>query len=367
MNTHIVSFIFGGAFIWTGFLSAGAEAISSTTHPLVIPNEYVNYQRLGMTAQDLQFVSNATPAEIDKLLVELHKLVPPDSDWFKYGAVDANPNKTSARKLYLLADNGVRFSKEQIDVLLRGLDNPEAGVVQDVRTAMVQIFGISFVKGEDWIYKPEEIRRPYKEAWKKFWRQNRDRYGQNLPLVINDLCINAQMLTNSGSPSVAITITNYGDADWKIHAEVSGHLTGKPDEIELPIWPITLYIDGRGEAPIIPAAYSARWNPRRLTQSEFANLPDRPVHLDRVTIHAGESYFYVMKLGEAFPQLNNPRYTNLVVRYSYGLYGNNKDEPVWRGELRSQSISIGLHVEQASHSATSGASKTNQLPSALRK
>jgi hypothetical protein len=69
--------------------------------------------------------------------------------------------------------------------------------------------------------------------------------------------------------------------------------------------------------------------------SERASLPDRPAHLDRVLIPAGQVYTYTMNAAQAFPRVNLLAATNVIVRYKYGLWNTHTNEPLWRGELRS--------------------------------
>jgi len=291
-----------------------------------------------MTTQELAAVRDAGPTYIDRLLNDLHKHIPEYADWLRRGVINENPNKASAQNLHRLADNYIAFTKEHLDLIVKGLDHADPGVVQEINVTLVQTFGIWFVEGEDWVYKSEEIRRPHKEAWRKFWNQNRDRYGKNLPWVINDLSMEAQVVTNGVDKCVEITITNHGETEWRVYTEVAGRLDpNKPREPGGWEGPFSLFTDGREERPIMPAAYF--FPPRAMSLAERAALHDRPAHLDRLTIPAGKSYTYVMKLTESFPQLNNrPAYTNLVVRYAYGLYGTHKENAVWRGELRSLPI-----------------------------
>jgi hypothetical protein len=320
---------------------AAEESVPSTSARF-IPDIYIQYQRSGMTTQELVSVRNADSNYINKLLEDLHKYIPEYAGWLQRGVINENPNLTSAHMLQLLADNSVPFTKEQIDLIVTGLDHADSGVIKQIETTLVQLFGISFIEGENnWPYKSEEIRQPYTETWKKFWKQNRDRYCKGLPWVLNDLSLTAQIVTNGTDRYVAITITNIGETDWRVYTEVVGRLTpGKPPEHGLPEWPFSIFVDGHEEHPVIPTAYNWYYSPHVIGLLEN-QTNGRPAHLDRITLPSAKSYTYVLKLAEAFPQLNNrPAYTNLIVRYQYGLYGTHKDEPVWRGELRSQPIPV---------------------------
>ena len=132
---------------------------------------------------------DAGPAYIDNLVQDLHKHIP------RGGVIHDNPNMRRAFRLGRLADNDIHFSKEQIDGIVSALDNPDPTVAEILESALTQVFGISFVNdkyGFAQFHTSEKVRSVYRAAWQKFWKQNRDRYGRNLPLIINDLSLDAQ-------------------------------------------------------------------------------------------------------------------------------------------------------------------------------
>jgi hypothetical protein len=320
--------------VLSGYCIVGAQDISSNGPPRFIPGSYSHYTKMGMSAQGLENLHNAGSNYVDNLLKEL--------------PLRFNNSLT----LHQLGDNGVIFSREQVDLLFENFVHPgqtnigeQQWAQEQIRETVCNIFGIMFSDGaNNWPFKSEEIRRPYLETWAKFWVQNRARYGKELPLVINDLSLAAKMVTNDNDGCVEITVHNHGIVDWKFFTEVAGRIQSK--EAQNPNtgtdyhWPgFSIYADGHEERPEIPAAYYGFYmGPHDMTMPS----PDsgRPVHLDRITIPQGRSYVYTMKLKEAFPQLSDRHYTNLVVRYQYGFYGTHKDDAVWRGELRSMPINL---------------------------
>ncbi|MGA3178765.1 MAG: hypothetical protein ABSF38_00325 [Verrucomicrobiota bacterium] len=320
--------------VLSGCSIVGAQEISSNSPPRFIPGSYSGYVQIGMNAQEWETFHKAGSNYVDNLLKDLPA------------------HFYNAYTLHQLGDNGVTFSREQVDLLFENLVHPgQTNVVdqqwaeEQIRETVCNIFGISFFEGENnWPTKPEEIRRPYTETWEKFWLQNRARYGKELPLVINDLSLAAKMVANDNDEGVEITIHNHGSVDWKFFTEVAGRIQSK--EAQNPNtggsdyhWPgFSIYADGHEERPEIPAAYYGFY----MGPHDSMPSPDsgRPVHLDRIMIPQGQSYVYTMKLKEAFPQLSDRHYKNLVVRYQYGLYGTHKDDAVWRGELRSMPINL---------------------------
>jgi hypothetical protein len=323
----------GVVLLW--LFICGAQEISSNSPPRFIPGSYSRYGQIGMNAQEWETFHNAGSNYVDNLLKEL-----PAKFYNSY-------------TLHQLGDNGVTFSREQVDLLFENLVHPgqtnvgeQPWAEEQIKETVCNIFGIIFSDGaNNWPFRPEEIRRPYTETWEKFWVQNRAGYGKGLPLVINDLSLAAKMVTNDSHECVEITIHNHGFVDWKFFTEVAGRIQSKeaqnPNNTESDYhWPgFSIYADGHEERPEIPAAYYRFYmGPHDMTMPS----PDsgRPVHLDRITIPQGQSYVYAMKLNEAFPQLSDRHYTNLVVRYQYGLFGTHKDDAVWRGELRSMPINL---------------------------
>ena len=103
-------------------------------------------------------------------------------------------------------------------------------------------------------------------------------------------------------------------------------------------WPLSILIGKRTAEPILPAAYRFP-SPILRLGPQPAVLPDRVAHLETVTIPAGKSYRYTMKLAEAFPKLHLGGDVKIVVQYSH-TYVVRKDDPVWRGELRSLPIAL---------------------------
>ena len=323
----------GAAALW--FCTSGAQPISSNAPSRFIPGLYSSYLKWTMNAQELQAFHKAGSNYVDKLLTEL-------------------PLKPiNAYTLHQIGDNGIKFSKEQIDLLVANLvrspwpaESDKLVAEEQIRETLCNIFGIRFFvdgEGNGGGNHPEEFRRPYNETWQKFWLQNRGRYGSELPLVINDLSLAAKLLTNGVDEGVEITIHNHGTKDTKFFTEAPGRI--RPSDAQNPNldgldyhWPgFTIYADGAEVRPEIPAAYYRFFEG---PQDFSMPSPDsgRAAHLELITIPQGQSYVYTMKFKEAFPQLTNRAYTNLVVRYQYHLYGIHKDDSVWRGELHSLPI-----------------------------
>lgn len=326
------------ALVMAVFVVSG-QGISTNSPRSFAAGSYSQYQRQVMNAEEREAAIKGGTAHIDTLIRDLHQPIPEYAEWLRRGCINANPNKTAAERLHLLADNYIPFSKEHVNGLIKGLDHPDPGVVQEVRNTLTQIFGIWFVEGEDWVYKNEDIRRPRKEAWRKFWRQNRERYGKDLPVVINDLYLDAKFETTNSEQLITITISNVGETDWRIYTEVAGSLEkGKHPEPGEWEWPYTLLVNGHEESPVIPATYDL--TPRVMLPSERAALPDRPAHIDRVLIPAGRTYTYTMNAVQSFPRVNFLTTTNVIVQYKYGVWNTHTNEPLWRGELRSRPMRV---------------------------
>jgi len=155
-------------FVLSGYCIVGAQDISSNSPPRFIPGSYSRYSKMGMNAQELETFHNAGSNYVDTLLKEL-------------------PLRFSnSYTLHQLGDNGVTFSREQVDHLFENLVHPGQRTVSEqhwaeeqIRETVCNIFGITFSDGaNNWPNKPEEIRRPYEETWENFWVQNRARYGK---------------------------------------------------------------------------------------------------------------------------------------------------------------------------------------------
>jgi hypothetical protein len=192
--------------ITANLMSSGQDVLSDSPRVLAA-GSYSQYQRQVMTEAERAAAVKSGPQLMDGLIHGLLQPIPEYAEWLRRGCINANTNKTSAEILHRLADNYIPFTHDHIDSLIKGLDHPDPSVVQEVRNTLTQIFGIWFVEGEDWVYKNEGIRRPRKEAWRKFWRQNRDRYGKALPLVINDLCLDANLQSTHSGQVIVITIS----------------------------------------------------------------------------------------------------------------------------------------------------------------
>lgn len=321
---------------------------------ILAAGSYAQYQRMGIKKEQREAAVQGGEAYISGLVKGLLQPVPEYAEWVKRGSVPSNPNNASAEALRLLADNNFSFTREHIDGLIKGLDHVDATVVRDVQHVLVQVFGIWFTEGEDWVYKSEEVRKPRKDAWKKFWQQNRERYGKGLPLIINDLSLAAKLERKGSDLFIVMTITNHGTTDWTIYTEMAGALAGVAGQSIDPIvpsdWPLTLMSGDREELPVPPAAYATIACAD--LPSEQKVRPDRPAHVGRVLIPAGQSYAYSMNAAQAFPNVKFASSTNLVLRYKYGLWNTHKDEPLWRGELRAPLAPV--TVEKAAPLAETG-------------
>jgi hypothetical protein len=318
-----------------------ADDAASNRQERFIRGMYVRYQRFIMLKTDLKAARDGGPSYIDHLLRDLQKHIPEYSEWLRRGVINENPNLTSAMTLHRLADNDIPFRKEQIDGIILGLVHPDPGVVENLQTTLTQVFGVSFIDERyDHFYRSEEVRSGYRAAWQKFWKQNRDRYGQGLPLIVNDLSLDAHAVGSGAAMALEIETNNYGDRDWRVFVEAPGK-RGR-DESPPPDggqdWPLSILIGEREERPIFPAGYYL--TPRPLTPAEQAALPDRAAHVETVTIPARKRYRYTMNLAEAFPKLPLGGDAKVVVKYCH-TYVIRKDDHVWRGELRSLPITLG--------------------------
>lgn len=264
--------------------------------------------------------------------------IPEYPEWLRRGVINENPNLTSAMTLHRLADNDIPFSKEQTDGIILGLAHRDPIVVENLRQTLTQVFGVWFVdERNQYFYKSEDVRRSYGAAWRKFWKQNRNRYGRNLPLIVNDLSLDVYAVGSGSTAALEVEIVNYGDCDWRVFVEAPG-IRGK-DESPLqwqPYWPLSILTGEREEYPVLPAAYYLP--PRPLTPAKRAALSDRKAHVETITIPAGKRYRYTMKLAEAFPKLHLGE-EKIVVKYCHTQV-NSKEVPVWRGELRSVPIAL---------------------------
>lgn len=315
-------------------LASGQETPKDSPIPFT-PGSYSRYGRQAMAPDDRDAAIRGGSQYMDVLIEDLLRPIPEFAEWLRRGCINANPNQTSATRLHLLADNYIPFSKEHIDGLIKGLDHPYSVVVWEVQATLVQLFGISF--GAGWVHRDAETRRGPIEAWRKFWRQNRDRYGQGLPLVINDLSLDARLQASGSQVLIVITVSNIGDTDWRIYTEVEGTLdAGKRPESRVWEWPYTLMVNDREEYPVRPASYYI--TSRLMLPAERAALPDRPAHIERIVIPKGRAYTYAMDATQAFPRVDFAASTNIVVRYKYKLWNTHTNEPLWRGELRSLPI-----------------------------
>lgn len=282
---------------------------------------------------------------IDDLIEGLCKNVPEYSDWLKKGCVNANPNWMCSEVLRCLSSYGITFDARHIDKMIETLNHPHGTVAYNVQYVLNVIFGILFPgRGENnWIYQSEEVRLPHIKAWKKFWEQNRARYGSGSPLIINDLELQAQYEVIN-RPYLVITMINHGDTAWDAFVEAPGEFDDK-NLSHYGSWNwmsvFAVLADGDIKTPIVPRQYI---HPARiLSEDEWAKRPDRIVHIEKITLAAGGSYTYTMDLNQAFPNTEF-KTGNICVRYRTTSYDADQkvldDSKVWQGELRSEIITI---------------------------
>ena len=339
-------------------LSSLAGDPTSAVQEAFVPGAYSSFQKTPLPNDKLAEATAGGTNYVNGLLDTIEAPMPDQDLWLRKAAVNANPATITqpvmdrlvanekhhsaqhfgAGTLKQLVDAGTRFTPDQIDRMLRDFDHPDPGVVQGLHDALVQTFGVWFVEGAQWVYKPENVRRRYKAAWRNFWSQNRDRYGSNLPLIINDLCLEARPGMTNGAICLQVVFTNHGTNDWDILAEVPGAVE-TPRHLTPGSWQ-NIYTLMMGETwvdPIIPKPYIIAGSPTKIAPEKLQSMPDRPVHLERVSIPAGTKYSYLFDLSKAFPQLDLHQ---KEVVLSYRMPQHNALPSIWRGELRSNPVKL---------------------------
>jgi hypothetical protein len=339
-------------------LSVLAEDPPGAGQKTFVSGAYVRYQNRLKPDDKLAEAAAGGTAYVDGLLDTIEAPMPDADLWLRKAAVYANPaaitqpvmdrlvangkhhsaQYANGENLKQLVDQGFHFTPDQIDRMLRGFDHPDPGVVQQLHNALVQTFGVWFVEGEQWVYKPENVRKKYKAAWRNFWSQNRDRYGRNLPLIINDLSLDATPVRTNGAICLQVVITNHGTNDWDILTEVPGS-ADTPSRLTPGSWQ-NIYTLMMGETRVdasSPKAYVIASSPTAPSPEKLLSTPDRPVHLERITIPAGTKHNYLFDLSKAFPQLDLHQ-KEVVLRYSMPQHNTPPD--IWRGELRSVPVKL---------------------------
>ncbi|MFA5339936.1 MAG: hypothetical protein WC317_07320 [Candidatus Omnitrophota bacterium] len=281
---------------------------------------------------------------IDYLIEGLSKDIPEYEDWIKKGCINGNANSVCSEVLRRLSVYKVPFGSDQIEKMIKALNHPDHSVNYNIMYVLNKNFGILFVGGIDnnnlW-YKSKEARVPGNKAWEKFWQENKSRYGKNLPLIINGLELQAKFKTDK---SIEIVIKNYDDKNINIFMEAPGKIEGKnPNHLQEWLGVIGIIVDGNRKSPIVPRNYIHSCSIRvGINQGEFSAplAPDRPVHIEKITIAPGNSYDYVMNLDEAYPDTEF-KGKKLRVEYKAITYHADplakifRDEKIWEGELQS--------------------------------
>ncbi|MFB3896166.1 MAG: hypothetical protein ACE14V_07685 [bacterium] len=326
-----ICFLIGLVFLFSSFQGwADDNTVSDRMNSMIAP-WFIEVQKRPLSKEEIAKMQEADPHYIDTIVSNLGKNI----DGL------GSPNFDNAETLARLAQSDIKFSREQIDLIVAGLNHPDPLVVWQVEGALKHIFGICFRDEVGGVYKMHVIRKPLIEVWEKFWKQNRIQYGENLPLIINGLSLDAQYINHNSIKYLKLTFNNHGENDLILYSEVSGRIN---NNVSTPYmfsedWPLSLLIGDKIIHPLIPMVYHPSC--RVLTSTERNAIPDRAVHLEKITIPAGKTYMYLMNIADAFPDLNLSRNTTiLIVRYGYGLYFTHKNEGVWRGELRSLPIVI---------------------------
>lgn len=289
-----------------------------------------------------------TSRDIDPAIKQLLTPIPEYASWVKRGCEPGNPNMDGARKLRILADHHIYFSKEQIDSMLPALEHVSFWVRCDVQVSLRQIFGIGLIipgRG-DWPGKQDEnTRKPYVNAWQRFWSDNRDRYDSVKPYIINGLSLDAEYENPSG---LRITITNQGTSSVHFWVEAAGKLSGEALQHEAEEmmqiitsgghpFPFSIILEKEPIYPTWPRGILLAKS-QDVSGKEPRQAPDRDVHCQEIVIPAGTAFKHKMKLDEAFPKINFSG-RKLIVRYDYGLWAKPKNG-LWVGELRSVPIRV---------------------------
>jgi hypothetical protein len=346
------------AAVMTMVVSCLANDMAITNEDTFAPSTYIRYQKYPLPADQLDKALAGGTKYVDRLLDTIEAPMPDEGLWVRKssllagstGITDAVRGRLvanerhyserifSAETLKRLVDHDVHFTTGQVDRIVRALDHGDPSVVQGLHDALVQTFGIWFVEGAQWVYKPESVRRKYKDAWRKFWNQNRLRYGKNLPLIVNDLCLETTPIRTNAVICLQVVITNYGTNDWDLITEVPGAM-----KMESPFrqeeWQrvFVLIVDGKNLYPAEPLSYVVSMSPHPFSPAQMRSLPDRAVHLQSVRIPSGQRYTYLLNLSEAFPK-TNLLHQDIVL--SYRTWETDIRRPLWRGELRSNAVRL---------------------------
>ena len=339
-------------------VSCMASDMTITNEDTFAPSTYVRYQKYPLPADKLAEALAGGTSYLDRLLDTIEAPMPDEDLWLRKSALLAGSTGITdavrerlvanekhyserifgAETLERLVDHDVHFTAGQVDRIVRDIDHADPSVVQGLHDALVQTFGIWFVEGEQWVYKPESVRKKYKDAWRTFWNQNRERYGKNLPLIVNDLCLETTPTRTNAAVCLQVVITNYGTNDWDLITEVPGAMKME-SPVRLEEWRrvFVLIVDGKTLYPVEPLSYVVSMSPHPFTPAQMRSLPDRAVHLQSVRIRSGQRYSYLLNLSEAFPK-TNLRHQDIVL--SYRTWETNIRRPLWRGELRSNATRL---------------------------
>ena len=282
---------------------------------------------------------------IDDLLKVLNKIVPEYPELFKKGIMNDHDSWICSEVLKRLSEYGVLFDARHIDKIIEALPHLHNIVIGNADYVLNRIFVILFWGTEPtWADKPAEVRLPHIKAWEKFWGQNKNRYGSGLPLIINDLELQAQYTETNGRQLI-LTIINHGDISWDIFVEAAGDLDEK-NPSHCPKWMgVFDVLDGENRmSPTQPHKYMitpASANPKE-EYNFWEKTPDRKDHIEKKTILPGGSYRYVMDLAQAYPH-NEFKSRKIYAEFLANPYRDDyfeekffEDAKVWKGELRAE-------------------------------
>jgi hypothetical protein len=285
-------------------------------------------------------------ADIDQAIHDLSVLIPQYPAWVARGSWPANANTEGAEKLDLMAGHNVRFSPEQIDEILPMLNHVDPTIRAHIVGTLNAEVGVYPVSATDWWDVNDPVRRkPYIDAWKQFWAENRDRYASEKPYIMKSLALDARRF---GDSSVRITIENHSQKSIPFCTEAAGKWSRMEWEDKLrgsrlyAAFPYSIIQEGEARiSPITPMALYLMELPQIPSAEALKAIPDREVHCEERMIPAGGTISYEMNLKDAYPNLRLLGQT-IIVRYDFHptVSTDARSASLWSGQLQSAPIQL---------------------------
>jgi hypothetical protein len=280
----------------------------------------------------------------DAILSGLKTEVPQYQKWIETGSVPLNPISAAAEAAVKISAYNIKLPPEVIDELIRLLTHPDNTVQDYARIALDQTTKNSFFlwKQNEDVFKPgyplpqipnskkEIAKKMLQEAWKVWWKENKENYVKEKAYIINGLTMKASWNTKT---KMNIALKNISKRSIKLLVEKDG--LPKNEQRNIPQWipTLSLFMGNKRTYQLEPKSFDL--TEFGVSQSNTTRL----AHVEWQILNPGESYEYSFDFIEMFRnvaiQIEESRASKITISYcrAFPVKGE-----TWIGEVSSDPI-----------------------------